>query len=80
MTKEEILKMAQDAGFLNFSIPPEVAAVFYRFATLVRNAALEEAAQKCESNHKRFGSYTGTLKAHDEDTAAAIRNLKEPTP
>ena len=47
---------------------------------LVRNAALEEAAQKCRNNHQRFKSYTGTLRAHDEDIAAAVESLKEPKP
>lgn len=51
-----------------------------RFAKLVRNAALEEAAQKCRNNHQRFKSYTGTLRAHDEDIAAAVESLKEPKP
>ena len=69
MTKKQILQMAQDAGFANFAIPPDVAEVFYRFAKLVRNSALEEAAQVAEGYPK-----------HGDATAEEIRNLKEPTP
>ncbi|CAM8658056.1 hypothetical protein MCEMIEM13_01487 [Comamonadaceae bacterium] len=66
MTKEQVIELAKQAGIViptRFSHDRTVAEL-ERFATLVRNAALEEAAQACKL----------ALDAH------AIRNLKEPTP
>ena len=45
------------------------------FATLVRNAALEEAAQKCEYT----GPQGNPLALINQAFAQEIRNLKEPT-
>lgn len=86
MNKEQAIELAKQAGFQKFLKPenrPEMIcdpAALERFADLVRNAALEEAVQKCRNNYQRFKGYTGTLRAHDEDIAAAVESLKEPTP
>lgn len=73
MTKKQILQMAQDAGFANFAIPPDVAEVFYRFATLVRNAALEEVAAL-----GRIGDRVKNPAL--VEFVGEIYELKEPTP
>lgn len=74
---KDAIELANQAGLC---LANDEKPLIERFAALVRNAALEEAAQKCRNNHQRFKSYTGTLRAHDEDIAAAIESLKEPTP
>lgn len=54
-----------------------------RFATLVRNAALEEAAVKCDElmAPEEFNRTEKTVwDVATLDCGAAIRNLKEPTP
>ena len=48
-----------------------------RFAKLVRNAALDEAAQKCRA-FADASWYAHRIGA--QDCAAAIESLKEPTP
>lgn len=79
--KDQVIKLAQAHLCMWESLTSRPFTTREKdFATLVRNAALEEAAQKCRNNHQRFKSYTGTLRAHDEDIAAAIESLKEPTP
>lgn len=54
------------------------AQVFRRnleqYATLVRNAAMEEAAQKCEELESQYFEVNG------DGCAYELRNLKEPTP
>lgn len=49
--------------------------IFLEAATLVRNAALEEAAQVCESRQTPGTASVAILTG----AADAIRNLKEPT-
>lgn len=77
---KDVIELAKQAGIHVPSDATHSHAALERFAALVRNAALEEAAQKCRNNHQRFKSYTGTLRAHDEDIAAAVESLKEPKP
>ena len=72
--KEQVIELSKQAGFQKFLKPadrPEMICdpnALERFATLVRNAALDEAAK-------------ATIPHSDVIAAAqAIRNLKEPTP
>lgn len=62
----------------------ETGSLNYReFATLVRNAALEEAKQLCEARSMSVASrcgYPEGLKVGAQGCAAAIELLKEPTP
>jgi len=76
MTKEQVREWAQavaDAMWpenLDVGWTDEDSEFYGRFATLVRNAALEEAAEYLEGVHQsRLVKF-----------AEAIRNLKEPTP
>ena len=84
---KDVIELAKQAGFQKFLKPadrPEMIcdpAALERFATLVRNAALEEAARYCHD-----ASIPQPDQIHtDAQWAAAclavnIRNLKEPTP
>ena len=85
MTKD-VIAMAREAGFsvdlgrifANSEMSPSHALctkAIHRFATLVRNAALEEAAQKCEYT----GPQGNPLALINQAFAQEIRNLKEPT-
>ena len=73
-----VIELAKQAGlFTHKEVQPEIT----RFATLVRNAALEEAAKYCHD-----ASIPQPDQIHtDAQWAAAclavnLRNLKEPTP
>lgn len=66
MTKEQVIAMAREAGFAMENSAAIQAAE--RFATLVRNAALEECAVEFEGESTNGG----------EVISVAIRNLKEP--
>ena len=60
MTPEQISKWAvevgmvtvMDFGYTRFASPKQL----HDFATLVRNAALDEAAVKCGENYKEYGN------------------------
>jgi hypothetical protein len=69
MTTKDVIAMAREAGFSMENSAAIQAAE--RFATLVRNAALEGAAQKCED----YGEDSGDLKW----MANHLRNLKDKT-
>jgi hypothetical protein len=47
MTKDQVIELAKQAG-IQGCYSQEVVVAFHHFAQLVRNAALEEAAKKCE--------------------------------
>lgn len=82
MTKEQVIELAKQAGFHITHDPftgghwlaQHDAECFERFAKLVRNAALDEAAQKCEKLESEH------LEVNGDGCAAELRNLKEPTP
>jgi hypothetical protein len=73
MTPEEITELARQAGFKPDC--PTVRLAFYgfdikQFANLVRNAALDEAAVKCDENYKEYGNIAAQF------CAADVRKLK----
>lgn len=88
---KDVIELAKQAGFQKFLKPadrPEMICdpdAIERFYALVRNAALEQAAQACEADHKQAHTYddegrsTG-LYSNALTCAAVIRNIKEPTP
>ena len=66
MTKEQVIAMAREAGFA-YSWSEAAGEALERFATLARNAALEEAADLCDeyandkwSLYKGRSPYDGT--------------------
>lgn len=71
MTKEQVIAMAREAGFFIGDSPEwdGVKGCFERFATLVGNAALEEARQIVKNHF----DYTRS------EAVEAINLLKEPT-
>lgn len=79
MTKERVIELAKQAGasrYTNRHYPDRPTHTFTveqleLYTKLVRNATLEEAAQKCRTHGK--SDYPAVF-------AEAIRNLKEPTP
>jgi len=79
MTKD-VIAMAREAGFAMENSAAIQAAE--RFATLVRNAALEEAAQKCKQLEIAIdgGGNAYYRPADARQCVAAIESLKEPTP
>ena len=87
-----VIELAKQAGFtpLGNEAWDGFDANFERFATLVRNAALDEAAQQTGEFAQAWWSKHCASNKHKETTRAAhddfcrlqinIRNLKEPTP
>ena len=74
---KSIIELAREAGMtITNSFADEMfIAVLTRFAALVRNEALEEAALVCETNADRW---PGTSKVYAAmECAAAIRALKD---
>jgi hypothetical protein len=67
MTRDQVIELAKQAGINAHPGWPNTAFL-ERFATLVRNSVLEEAAQKCESG---WGNLSG------DECAQAIRAMKE---
>lgn len=47
MTKDDILRMAREAGISNAFMPPQFSEVFERFAALVAAAERDECAKEC---------------------------------
>lgn len=74
MTKEQVIELAKQAGDDWDSTRREDKEFLIRFAKLVRNAALEEAAQICDRFQDR------NVGMQPAECAGAIRNLKEQTP
>lgn len=83
---DNIIELAKQAGFFLGDSPEWDATkeCYERFAILVRNAALEEAAQKCRSYTKwvHWGQIENYVLANRgaQDCAEAIESLKEPIP
>jgi len=85
-----IIELAKEAGFHQWYTQPEGhpehVAIVYRFASLVRAAALGEAAEVCDDTLAQH-YMKQAIPAHDEamllaacaDCASAIRGLKEKT-
>ena len=75
MTKEQVIELARKCGV---NTEEDILLVMERFAKLVRNAALSEAAQVCF----RSAAYAGDPidNARLMDCGAVIQKLKEPTP
>ena len=80
--KEQVIELAKQAGLWVEGFPTHHIE---RFATLVRNAALDDAAQKCRAATASIWDYhedgrkeIGTTVCNN--LAAAIESLKEPTP
>ena len=69
---KDVIELAKQAGLC---LANDEKPLIERFATLVRNAALEEAAQKCRTPHGYFKDSRTNI-----ECALAIESLKEPTP
>ena len=91
MTKEQVIELAKQAGasrYTNRHYPDRPTHTFTveqleLFATLVRNAALEEAAKVCFAMPAPTHCNRAEANLCDVMTAQCeneIRNLKEPTP
>ena len=84
MTKEQVIELAKQAGMADAMInAPMSFALLERFATLVRNAALEDAAKVCFAMPAPISCNRVEANLCDVMTAQCaneIRNLKEPTP
>jgi hypothetical protein len=87
--KEQVIKLVKQAGFQKFLKPADRPgmicdpATLERFAALVRNAALEEAAKVCFAMPAPTHCNRAEANLCDVMTAQCeneIRNLKEPTP
>lgn len=84
---KDVIELAKQAGLC---LANDEKPLIERFATLVRNAALEEAAKTCDglnnsetNSAHRYDQGTTERRAWNQattDCAAALRNLKEPTP
>ena len=72
--KEQVIELAKQAGLWVEGFPTHHIE---RFATLVRNAAIEEAAQKLRQTAAELGIYNHHA---TKQFLAAIESLKEPTP
>ena len=72
-TNEQIIGLAKQAGFSIHTEDSNYMEMLYSFAALVRNAALEDAADICD----RVNNYDNPMTAGD--CADAIRALKEKT-
>ena len=81
---KDVIELAKQAGDDWDSTRREDKEFLFRFATLVRNATLEEASSLCERlwpDDKRSGHEWSDGWADGTCASAdAIRNLKEPTP
>ena len=85
MNTEEIIKLAREAGGNDeFTSPPTdwIKGYFVispenlsKFATIIRNAALEEAARVCVETGSTKGSCDAAFDIAD-DCASAIRAMK----
>jgi hypothetical protein len=81
MTKEETLALAKQAGLIPEWANPMGIPGIDEFARLIRNAALEEAAVKCDALSDDL--YEESVRRNVQDDliakqcAAAIRSLKE---
>lgn len=78
MNRADVLRMARETGIPDDNIPllchgrlETGVELLERFAQLVRNAALEEAAKVCEVNH-----HTVRPSLDSFECAAGIRSLK----
>ena len=76
-----VIELAKQAGFdtINdkvyvFAGQHNISVELELYTKLVRNAALEEAAQKCEELESQYFEVNG------DGCASELRNLKEPTP
>jgi len=89
-TKEQVIELAKQAGlpFNKYCLigcdtcECDMDDELERFATLVRNAALEDAAQKCKevsSSDENKDSWTITRFMAMRKCADAIRNMKDNT-
>ena len=84
MTPDEIIEAARDAGF-DIIEGGSVGVALERFAALVRNAALEEAAVVCEAVGQEanlawrsaYRTLDQGIERGADDCADTIRNLKE---
>lgn len=72
---KDVIELANQAGLC---LANDEKPLIERFAALVRNAALEEAAQKCDGFAQK--SQYKTQRSLAEWCASSVRNLKEPTP
>lgn len=70
MTRDDILRMAREAGISNAFMPPQFSEVFERFAALVAAAEREECANLIDETHEWRGK--GWVSYLDADTKRAI--------
>ena len=79
MTKDQVIELARgihlidSRGACSFVEGTNIVPYLEKFATLVRNSALEEAAQKCDYT----GPQGNPLALINQAFAQEIRNLKD---
>ncbi len=65
MTRDDIIRMARDAGFGPAAAWPEAYPPFERFAALVAAAEREACARMAEAVHQHGYDFTGNLELHE---------------
>lgn len=74
MTRDDILRMAREAGIANAFMPPQFSEVFERFAALVAAAERDECAKVCDEFAGMFLEQRHRAGVEiSKDCAAAIR-------